>query len=73
MTVEIERARPDDAGEVLTLQRAAFLCEAQRYDDPHLPMLTETLDEIAAVIAGPGTCWSPARRRPPGRRRPRPA
>ncbi len=53
--VEIERARPADVGEVLTLQRAAFLTEAQRYDNPHLPMLTETLDEIAAVIAGTGT------------------
>ncbi|SNT32038.1 Ribosomal protein S18 acetylase RimI [Asanoa hainanensis] len=55
MAVEIERAKPADAGEVLTLQRAAFLSEAQRYDNPHLPMLTETLDEIAAVIAGPNT------------------
>ncbi|MEV0716105.1 GNAT family N-acetyltransferase [Asanoa sp. NPDC050611] len=53
--MEIRRAAPDDAGEVLTLQRAAFLTEAQRYDDPHLPMLTETLAEIAAVIAGPTT------------------
>ena len=50
MTVEIEQARPDDAGEVLTVQRAAFLSEAQRYRDPHLPMLTETLAEITAVI-----------------------
>ncbi|SDZ28617.1 Acetyltransferase (GNAT) family protein [Asanoa ishikariensis] len=53
--VEIELAQPEDAGEVLTLQRAAFLTEAQRYDNPHLPMLTETLDEITAVISGPGT------------------
>jgi ribosomal protein S18 acetylase RimI-like enzyme len=50
MTVQIEQARPDDAGEVLTVQRAAFLSEAQRYGDPHLPMLTETLAEIRAVI-----------------------
>ncbi|WP_203704095.1 GNAT family N-acetyltransferase [Asanoa iriomotensis] len=53
--MEIRRATPGDAGEVLTLQRAAFLREAQRYDDPHLPMLTETLAEIEAVIAGPVT------------------
>jgi len=55
MTVEIAPARVADAGEVLTVQRAAFLSEAQRYDNPHLPMLTETLDEIVAVIVGPGT------------------
>ena len=51
-----------DAGEVLTLQRAAFVGEAQIYDDPHLPALTQTLAEleheirtstgIVAVVAG---------------------
>jgi Predicted acetyltransferase len=36
----------DDIGEVYTVQRAAFVVEAQRYDDPHLPPLVETVDEI---------------------------
>ncbi|MDG4823830.1 GNAT family N-acetyltransferase [Asanoa sp. WMMD1127] len=48
--MEIRRADAADAGEVFTLQRAAFLSEAQRYDDPHLPVLTETLAELTAVL-----------------------
>ncbi|MFC4145271.1 GNAT family N-acetyltransferase [Micromonospora mangrovi] len=42
-----------DAGELLTVQRAAYLVEAQRYADPFLPPLTETLDEVRAALAGP--------------------
>jgi hypothetical protein len=34
--VSIRRADPADAGEVLTVQRAAFVTEAQLHDDPHL-------------------------------------
>lgn len=34
------------AGELLTLRRAAFVTEAQRFDDPHLPALTQTLREL---------------------------
>jgi ribosomal protein S18 acetylase RimI-like enzyme len=36
------------------VQRAAFLVEAQRNSDLYLPPLIETLDEIQAVLAGPG-------------------
>lgn len=43
--------RPDDAGEVLTLQRAAFVQEAQIYGTPQLPPLTQTLDELEAELA----------------------
>jgi ribosomal protein S18 acetylase RimI-like enzyme len=39
-----------DAGELLTLQRAAFVGEAQLYDDPRLPPLTQTLAELEAEI-----------------------
>lgn len=46
-------ADPEDAGEILTVQRAAYLAEAQRYADPFLPPLTETLDEVRAALAGP--------------------
>ncbi|MBM0234151.1 GNAT family N-acetyltransferase [Micromonospora sp. STR1_7] len=42
-----------DAGEILTVQRAAYLTEAQHYRDPFLPPLTETLDEVVAALAGP--------------------
>ncbi|MEH0936475.1 GNAT family N-acetyltransferase [Micromonospora psammae] len=42
-----------DAGELLTVQRAAYLTEAQHYADPFLPPLTETLDEVRSVLAGP--------------------
>ncbi|MDI1289425.1 MAG: GNAT family N-acetyltransferase, partial [bacterium] len=40
-----------DAGEVLTLQRAAYATEAQIYGDPFLPALTQTLDELRVEIA----------------------
>jgi ribosomal protein S18 acetylase RimI-like enzyme len=40
-----------DAGEVLTLQRAAFVREAIAYRHPDLPPLTETLDDVRAAIA----------------------
>lgn len=39
------------AGEVLTLQRAAYASEARLYRDPDLPPLVETLDEIRAQLA----------------------
>ncbi|MFC4857402.1 GNAT family N-acetyltransferase [Actinophytocola glycyrrhizae] len=34
------------AGEALTVQRAAYVTEAQHYDAPRIPPLTETLDEL---------------------------
>ncbi|MCC6496127.1 MAG: GNAT family N-acetyltransferase [Propionibacteriaceae bacterium] len=42
-----------DAGEVLTVQRAAFVVEAQLYGDPFLPPLVET---VAQVVADLGRC-----------------
>jgi GNAT superfamily N-acetyltransferase len=48
--VLIGHARPEHAGEVLTVQRAAYLSEAQRYGDPFLPPLTQPLDELADEI-----------------------
>lgn len=41
-----------DAGEVMTVQRAAFLLEAQLYADPFLPPLVETVEQIAQLDAG---------------------
>ena len=45
LTLQVE-----DAGELLTLQRAAYVTEAQAHDDAHLPPLLETLDEVRADL-----------------------
>lgn len=47
----ITLATTDDAGELLTLQRAAYVTEAQAYDDPHLTPLVQTLDELVAELS----------------------
>ncbi|MDR2722602.1 MAG: GNAT family N-acetyltransferase [Cellulomonadaceae bacterium] len=39
------------AGELLTLRRAAFVTEAQRFNDPHIAPLTQTLPELREDIA----------------------
>lgn len=44
-----------DAGELLTLQRAAYVTEAQAHDDPYLPPLTESLAQVRAALADPST------------------
>ncbi|MCK6067285.1 MULTISPECIES: GNAT family N-acetyltransferase [Microbacterium] len=41
---------PADAGEVLTLQRAAFVSEALIYGDADMPPLTQTLEELEAEL-----------------------
>lgn len=51
MTVTIRAIHPDDAGEVLTLQRAAFVDDAILYDDPSLPVMTQTLEQVEAELA----------------------
>jgi tRNA (guanine37-N1)-methyltransferase len=43
-------AQAEDAGELLTLQRAAFLTEARLNGSLELPPLTETMDELAASL-----------------------
>ena len=45
---------PDDAGEVLPLQYAAFVSEAQRYNDPMILPLTQSVDDVAAELAEGG-------------------
>lgn len=42
----IDVVTPEHAGELLTVQRAAFVTEAQHYDNPRLPALTQTLEEL---------------------------
>jgi GNAT superfamily N-acetyltransferase len=44
------RLLPEDAGEVLTLQRAAFLAEAQLYATTNIPPLLESFNEIRREI-----------------------
>ena len=52
------RLWPDDAGEVLTLQRAAYVTEAQAHGDLAMPPLTQTLDQLRAELADPAvTAW----------------
>ena len=46
----IEPIRPSDAGEVLTIQRAAFVSEAIVYGNPDMPPLTQTLEELEAEL-----------------------
>ena len=51
------------AGELLTLQRAAYVTEAQLYDDPRLPALVQTLTGLVAELTE-SSCigaWSGAR------------
>ena len=52
----------DEAGELLTLRRAAFVTEAQQYGDPHIPPLTQTLEELRVDLDAPGVitlgAWS---------------
>lgn len=51
MTVHIGQLREEHAGEALTVQRAAYVSEAQHYNAPHIPPLTETVDELRADLA----------------------
>lgn len=50
MTVQIGPLVPEHAGEALTVQRAAFVTEAQQYGAPGIPPLTETIDELRADL-----------------------
>lgn len=44
--VRIDVVDEAEAGELLTVRRAAFVSEAQLYDDPNIPPLTQTLEEL---------------------------
>jgi GNAT superfamily N-acetyltransferase len=49
--VPVTPLSPSAAGELLTLQRAAYVTEAQRYGDPLLPALVQSLDALVAELA----------------------
>jgi ribosomal protein S18 acetylase RimI-like enzyme len=48
--VAIRRALPTDAGEILVVQRAAYVLDAQLYGDPMIKPLVETFEDIQAGI-----------------------
>lgn len=50
-SIDISPIRREDAGEVLTVQRAAFVSEAQIYGSVDMPPLTQTLAEVEAELA----------------------
>jgi ribosomal protein S18 acetylase RimI-like enzyme len=56
MTEQVQLARMTiaDAGEVLTLQRAAYVTEAQVYKDAFIPALTQSLKELVEEIESGG-------------------
>jgi histidine ammonia-lyase/ribosomal protein S18 acetylase RimI-like enzyme len=49
--IVISRVEPGDAGELLTLQRAAYVSEGQIYENARIPPLTQTLAELEAELA----------------------
>lgn len=52
--MEIRAPGPEHAGEILTVQRAAYVTEAQRYGAPGIPPLVETLEALRADLTAPG-------------------
>ncbi|MET9339926.1 GNAT family N-acetyltransferase [Nonomuraea sp. NPDC003804] len=46
----IVRAVARDAGQILTVQRAAYVTEAQLYGDPFIPPLVESVEQVRAAI-----------------------
>lgn len=51
--IRVEQATAGDAGEVLTVQRAAYVVEAQLYGDPTLPPLQESLEDVRRALTEP--------------------
>jgi GNAT superfamily N-acetyltransferase len=51
VSLTIEPARDRDAGELWTLQRAAFVEEARELSNPFIPPLNETLAELRAAFS----------------------
>lgn len=49
--ISIERATVEDAGEILTVQRAAFVSEAIIYGTADMPPLTQTLEQLRAELS----------------------
>lgn len=52
-TYAASRLGTSNAGEILTLQRAAYLTEASAHHDFGLPPLTQTIEELRSELANP--------------------
>jgi GNAT superfamily N-acetyltransferase len=52
LDIRVAPADPADAGEILTVQRAAYVAEAQLYGDPFILPPVESLDQVRAVLSG---------------------
>lgn len=61
LEVSVERAGLADAGEMLTVQRAAYLSEAQLYGDPFIAPLVESLDQVRAVLSSDAVVFTARR------------
>ncbi|MFG1782069.1 GNAT family N-acetyltransferase [Rhodococcus oryzae] len=48
----VVRLTAEAAGELLTLQRAAYVTEAQAHNDLDLPPLTQSLGELSSELSG---------------------
>lgn len=57
MTIRIDRAASEHAGEIMTVQRAAYVDEARQNDVQVIPPLVETLDEIAGDLGFAFAAW----------------
>lgn len=53
LELRIDVVTDADAGELLTVRRAAFVTEAQLYDDPRIPALTQTIEELREDLRRP--------------------
>jgi len=49
LSIVVADATVADAGELLTLQRAAYLSEGELHGDFRIPPLVETLEEVQSV------------------------
>lgn len=49
--LDLATVDPADAGEILVLQRAAYVTEAQIYGEPYLPPLVQTLEDLRHELA----------------------
>jgi ribosomal protein S18 acetylase RimI-like enzyme len=50
MQMRVEQAEPDDAEDILALQKLAFQVEAELYGDPGIAPLVETVEDVRAAI-----------------------
>ncbi|GLZ43033.1 GNAT family N-acetyltransferase [Actinokineospora sp. NBRC 105648] len=55
--IRLARLAPDHVGEALTVQRAAYVSEAQRYRQPLIPPLVETLEQFRADLRVAVGAW----------------